>query len=156
MMRKLHANRQRIVALLLTGFMSVLVCDFLCDVGVISWGAFSAHTDIADNPTKAHHHHDSQTDHHHHDDQHDYDHNQDHKGDDCCDDMVEQVYASLIKYELKQHTFQPLAYYLLYQIYTEAFVPKGFSQKLLSFLYTNLPPPISGFHIRVFIQSFLN
>ena len=151
-MRNLRTKRQYIVALLLTGFISVFVCDFLCDVGVISWEHLNSSSVKTDHHhrTEAHNHHDS---HHHHDE---HDHDQDDEEDDCCNDMVNQVYASLIKPEIKQSTFQPLVYHLLYQTYTVAFEPRGFSQKHLFFFYTNLPPPVSGFQIRVIIQSFLN
>lgn len=152
-MRKLHAHKQYIVALLLSGFSSVFVCDFLCDVGVISWARFNSHAVITDHPKEAHHHHDSPTD-HHHDDTHD--HNKSHEQDDCCQDVVNQIYASLIKFELKQSTLQAPLYCYMYEAYTVYGKPNTYSQRLLSFLYTNLPPPVGGFHIRVLIQSFLH
>ena len=42
MIKRLHKRKEYIVILLLTGFISVFVCDALCDFGVISWGNYSA------------------------------------------------------------------------------------------------------------------
>ena len=74
----------------------------------------------------------------------------------CCDEEVNNLYASLIKYEAKQNPVEVPVFHLLYQVYVINPEPENFHQKTLSFFYANLPPPISGFHIRIFIQSFLN
>lgn len=157
MIRKLHNIKQYIVTLLLTGFISVFVCDALCDLGLISWGNYPIIVKEADpHPKKTHdhNHHKAATD-HHHDDKHSHD---DSKEDECCDEVVNNLYASLIKYELKQIPVETPIFHVLYQVYAIDFEVETFNQhqQLLPFLYTNLPPPVSGNHIRVFIQSFLN
>lgn len=155
MIRKLHNMKQYIVILLLTGFMSVFVCDALCDLGLISWGNYPAVVKEADyHPKKAHDHdHQDATTNHHDDDKDSHDGNEE---DECCDEVVNNLYASLIKYELKQIPVETPVFHVLYQVYAINFETEIFNQQLLPFLYTNLPPPISGFHIRISIQSFLN
>ncbi|HNP16940.1 MAG TPA: hypothetical protein PKL31_00795 [Fulvivirga sp.] len=155
MIKRLHKRKEYIVILLLTGFISVFVCDALCDFGVISWGNYSAVVNKTDtHPKKAHDHdhHDTNTD-HHHDNKHSHDGNEE---DECCDEVVNNLYASLIKYELKQIPVETPVFHVLYQVYAVDFETENFNQQLLPFLYTNLPPPLSGNHIRIFIQSFLN
>ncbi|MEQ9439904.1 MAG: hypothetical protein RIG62_12695 [Cyclobacteriaceae bacterium] len=155
MIKRLHKRKEYIVILLLTGFISVFVCDALCDFGVISWGNYPAVVNKTDpHPKKAHDHdhHDTNTD-HHHDNKHSQDGNEE---DECCDEVVNNLYASLIKYELKQIPVETPIFHVLYQVYAVDFEVEYFNQQLLPFLYTNLPPPLSGNHIRIFIQSFLN
>ena len=155
MIRKLHNIKQYIVTLLLTGFISVFVCDALCDFGLISWGDSASVVKNADtHPKNAHDHdhHDAATN-HHQEDEHSHD---DSEEDECCDEVVNNLYASLIKYELKQILVETPIFHILYQVYAVDFEVEAFNQQLLPFLYTNLPPPVSGNHIRIFIQSFLN
>jgi hypothetical protein len=154
MMIKLHNIKQYIVTLLLTGFISVFVCDALCDLGLMSWGNYPAMVKEADpHPKKTHdhNHHKAATD-HHHDDKHSHDADEE----ECCDEVVNNLYASLIKYELKQTPVEAPAFQMLYRIYNLDVEADIFNKQLLPFLYTNLPPPVSGNHIRIFIQSFLN
>ena len=154
MIRKLHNMKIHIAALLLTGFVSVFACDALCNLGLISWGNYTAVVEKADP------HHMSGHDHDHHvadsDHQHDQDHHNKSDQEECCDEIVNNLYSSLIKYELKQNTVEVPTLHLLYEVHVIDFEAKNFLQKSLSFFYANLPPPISGFHIRIFIQSFLN
>ncbi|NDP22117.1 MAG: hypothetical protein GZ091_13695 [Paludibacter sp.] len=153
MIRKLHRNKQYIVTILLTGFISVFVCDALCDLGLISWGNYPQITENAYHHQKEGHGHDDAVSDHHHDNEHE---RQDNGKEQCCDEIVTNLYASLIKYEIKQSSIEIPVFHLLYQVYAVDFQTETFNQKIFSFFYTNLPPPVSGFHIRIFIQSFLN
>ena len=151
MIRKLHKKNQYLVTLLLVGFISVFLCDALCDFELISWGNSPVIVqEVEHHPVKGHDHdhHDAASDPQHHD-------KQDNDEDECCDEMVTNLYASLIKYELKQNAVEIPVFHLLYQVYAINFQVETFNQKPLLFLYTNLPPPVIGYHIRIFIQSYL-
>lgn len=155
MIKRLHKRKEYIVILLLTGFISVFVCDALCDFGVISWGNYSAIVQEADHhPIKGHNHDHHATSEYQHDGKHD--HHGNNEDDECCDEIVTNLYASLIKYELRQIPVETPVFHVLFQVYAVDFEVENFNQQLLPFLYTNLPPPLSGNHIRIFIQSFLN
>lgn len=155
MMIKLHNIKQYIVTLLLTGFISGFVCDAFCNFGVISWGNYPTSTnEMVHHSIKVYDlddHHNAPKD-HHHDDKHSHDADEE----ECCDEVVNNLYASLIKYELKQTPVEAPAFQMLYRIYNLDVEAEIFNKQLLPFLYTNLPPPVSGNHIRIFIQSFLN
>lgn len=155
MKKRLHKRKEYIVILLLTGFISVFVCDTLCDFGMISWRTYPAGVIETDpHPKKVHdHHHQDTNKDHHHDNKDSHDANEE---EECCDEVVNNLYASLIKYELKQIRVEAPVFHVLYQVYIEDFEVEYLNQQLLTFLYTNLPPPLSGNYIRIFIQSFLN
>lgn len=157
-MRKLNQHKSTIVSLFLTGFISVFVCDLLCNTGLIFPKHHISHkvADTGHHTNNQSHHEESGHDHHHatdhhHDDKHDHEPGED----DCCDDMVNSIYASLIK-ETSESVFKAPASPLIYQTQVADNTPVVFHQKLLSLLYTDLPPPPSGFERRVLIQSFLN
>jgi hypothetical protein len=154
MIRKMHHMKQYIVILLLTGFASVFVCDGFCDLGLISWGNSTAIIEKADHSqNEGHGHHGDAISDHHNDNERKH---QNPDEEECCDEIVTNLYASLIKYELPQNTVETPVYHLLSQVYTVAHKTISLNQKTFPLFYTNLPPPISGYHIRVFIQSFLN
>ncbi len=102
-MRKLNTYKSTIVGLFLTGFISVFVCDFLCDTGLI----FPKHYNAGEVALSDHHanresqHEDSGHDHHHTSDHHGHDEitrsSASSDKDDCCDDTVNSIYASLVK-----------------------------------------------------------
>ncbi len=150
---KLYNMKQCIVILFLTGFISVFVCDALCDLGVVSWGNSTAIIENADHHQNEGQGHDEDAiSDHHHDDTNNH---QENDEEECCDEIVSNLYASLVKYELKQIPLETPVFQLLYQVFALDFQAEIFHQKVLPFLYANLPPPVSGFHIRIFIQSFL-
>lgn len=136
-----------IVALLLTGFLGVFMCDALCDLGVISMGNYLVTVQEVDHHQTNDHDHDADSDHRHVG-------NNESDEDECCDEEVSNFYASLIKYELKQNSVQIAVFCLPYQVFELGFQEKV-NQKKLSFFYANLPPPIGGYLIRIFFQSFL-
>ncbi|MBI0398119.1 hypothetical protein [Cyclobacterium marinum] len=155
MIKKLHNIKQIVITLLLAGFISVFVCDALCDFELISWGNYPAFVKEADHHSikdQKHEHHDVANDHHHEDSQPD-DGGQE---DECCDEEVKNLYASLIKYEIRKLPVETPVFQMFYEVFAINFKEKNFNQQLLPFLFTNLPPPLSGIHIRIFIQSFLN
>jgi hypothetical protein len=154
MIKKIHHKKQYIVILLLTAFASVFVCDGLCDLGLISWGNSTAIVEKPNHRQKdGHGHHDDAISDHHNDNEHEH---QAAEEEECCDEIVNNLFASLIKYELKQNAVEIPVYHLLYHVYTINVPTETLNQKPLLFLYTNLPPPVTGYDIRVFIQSFLN
>jgi hypothetical protein len=145
--------KQCIVILFLTGFISVFACDALCDLGLISWGNSTAIIENADHhQNEGHGHHSDEILAHEH---HGPSEQQENDEEECCDEIVKNLYASLIKYDLKQIPVETPVFQLLYQVFALDFQAKIFHQKLLPFLYANLPPPVSGYRIRIFIQSFL-
>ena len=146
--------KQYIVILLLTGFASVFVCDGLCDLGLISWGNSTAIIEKSDHSQKdGHGHHGDAISDHHSDNEHEH---QAAEEEECCDEIVNNLFASLIKYELKQSAVEIPVYHFLYQVFAVDFEAIKFHKQILSFLFTNLPPPVSGFDIRISVQSFLN
>ncbi|KYG79294.1 hypothetical protein AWW67_13025 [Roseivirga seohaensis] len=154
MMRKLNQHKSTIVGLFLTGFISVFVCDFLCDIGLI----FPKHYNVSEVALSDHHaNRESQQE----DSGHDHDHgtqSHEHKDtdkDDCCDDMVNSIYASLIKRSAEKAISFSVAF-LFVQHPVFELRPLYFYKRFISFQATDLPPPLGGFGIRVRIQSFLN
>jgi hypothetical protein len=162
--------KQYIVTLLLTGFISVFVCDALCNLGLISWGNYPAIEQEADHhPIKGNdnEHHDDAISYHHNDSEHHDNTASDHHNDNkhehentdeeqCCDEIVTNLYASLIKYELKQNIVEIPVFHSLFRVNAIDFQSESINQKIFSSFYANLPPPVSGHQIRIFIQSFLN
>lgn len=154
MMKKLQNKKQYIVTLALTGFISVFLCDGLCDLGLISWGNYPAIVQETEQyQDEGHGHHADAVSDHHHDDEHEH---QNDEEEQCCDEIVNNLYSSLIKYEVRQNSVEIPVFQLIYQVYALDFQTETFNQKIFSLFYTNLPPPISGYRIRIFIQSFLN
>ncbi|PZX51518.1 hypothetical protein LV84_03675 [Algoriphagus ratkowskyi] len=152
--RKLHFKKQFIVTLLLTGFVSVFVCDALCDMGLISWVSHpTAIVETVDqHQNEGYGHHSDEILAHKHNGPSEH---QENDEEECCDEIVKNLYASLIKYDLKQIPVETPIFHLLYHVFALDFQAEIFHQKILPFLYANLPPPVSGYRIRIFIQSFL-
>jgi ABC-type Zn2+ transport system substrate-binding protein/surface adhesin len=121
-------------------------------IGLISCGNYAQITENADHHQNEGHGHDDAVSDHHHDNEHEH---QDNEEDECCDEIVNNLYASLIKYELKHKAVEIPVFQQLYQVYAVDFLTEAFNQKIVSFFYANLPLPVSGYHIHIFIQSFL-
>lgn len=152
MMRKLNQHKSTIVGLFLTGFISVFVCDFLCDNGLI-FQAHHSHSAASHTHGTATASHDHQApDHDHGTQSHEH---KDTDKDDCCDDMVNSIYASLIKQNSEKSISLAVAS-LFFQHTVFELRPLYFYKRFISFQATDLPPPLGGFGIRVWIQSFLN
>ncbi len=155
-MKKLHQHKSYLAALFLTGFISVFACDFLCDNGLI----FQAHQSHNFTNSDSHGHGVTTASHDHHETS-GHDHgtqSHEHKDtdkDDCCDDMVNSIYASLIKQSSEKSISLTVAS-LFFQHTVFELRPLYFYKKFTSFQATDLPPPLGGFGIRVRIQSFLN
>ncbi len=151
-MRKLNQHKSTIVGLFLAGFISVFVCDFLCDNGLI-FQAHHSHSAASHTHGTATASHDHQApDHDHGTQSHEH---KDTDKDDCCNDMVNSIYASLIK----QNSEKPISLAvasLFFQHTVFELRPLYFYKRFISFQATDLPPPLGGFGIRVRIQSFLN
>lgn len=153
-MRKLNPYKSTIVGLFLTGFISVFVCDSLCSTGLIfSEEHVLSQVALSDHHANNESHHEEPGHDHHHSDEHD--HQQAPSEDDCCDDRVSSIYASLIK-QGSENLYKVFASPLIYKVQDSDNTAAVFHQKSLSLLHTNLPPPSSGFEIRLLIQSFLN
>lgn len=146
MVRKLRYMKQHIVVLLLVGFTSAFVCDALCDLGVISWDNYAAVQRLNNHSLHEPDDHHADTEKHHHTNDEEA----------CCDEAINNLYSSLIKQELKPNLLQIPIHYLLWPVVGLNDRAAIFSRKACSFFYTNLPPPLSGSHIRIFIQSFRN
>lgn len=89
----------------MVSFALVFGCDFLCDLEIIS---FSNNTLTVVTTVSRHHSHENEQGHHenpatsaHHHNSHNHTgdkHDHDNKGDECCDDITQQFYSSLVSF----------------------------------------------------------
>lgn len=123
MIKKLHNIKQIVITLLLAGFISVFVCDALCDFGLISWGNYPTFVKEADHHSikdQEHEQYDVANDHHHEDSQPD----DGSEEDECCDEEVKNLYASLIKYEIRELPVETPVFHMFYQVFAINFKEK--------------------------------
>lgn len=169
MLRKLHIFKPHITMGFLVSLSCVFICDFLCDLGVIEFQKFHVYnhkSEILSTPEIHNHSHSSQAGFHdlsneqdenqgqnHGHDHSNHSNNQDEEN--CCDDLSNAVYSTLIKsdgitinVEVKLH-----ALYLIENGVHSVSSSLSWYKKV-SFLYDIPPPP--GKVIRILFQSFLN
>ena len=172
MLRKLHKKSSMIAGVFTLGLFSALLCDYLCDIGVVEFGgALHQHdTSVVDGndhgqPPQADNHshffdflfashehnesHDSRSS-HDHSAGHEHSHDED---DACCEDEMENLFLGLFKQASPDFDF----------VQTFVFINAFFYQYLsndtvdhqINFSYDDPSRP-PGPGIRVLIQSFLN
>jgi hypothetical protein len=149
MIIKLRQVKVQIVVVFLAVFTSILVCTVLCDLDAITLHDARVHShdgyvqEVGDTHSNAQPY---PVDDHHA------------TGElaNCCEDLAEPVMASLFYQKISPQKLG-LNLSLLYAVGTTLFsllAPFGSPRDKL--MYFDLPPPLKGFDIRIYIQSFLN
>lgn len=144
---------------LVLAFSSIFVCDALCDIGVIKFSSSHSHGQVEDHRQSegdGHNHHVQpvETDYHHMQPA-DHDH-EDSGDDDCCEDITAPFFNQLIKNRVQSFEFDKVEK-IDFTAHYDGHISFLYNSRKINnlFLYSNLPPPISGDQIRIRYQSFL-
>ncbi|MCH7513360.1 MAG: hypothetical protein IH947_05370 [Bacteroidetes bacterium] len=148
-----------LVAVLLTAFSGVFICDNLCDFDIAHAGHHhSPDHQFAGNKPASHSHHDNVVNKHEHgngDDNHGQD-----IPDDCCDDETHPLFNTLIKKKTESFDLE-VKLTGIHWDFVHDFIQlishngdQAFSFAGASFAH--VPPPLQGRYMRVKLCSFLN
>tara|TARA_R110001592_G_scaffold64751_2_gene198882 strand:+ start:10165 stop:10638 length:474 start_codon:yes stop_codon:yes gene_type:complete len=156
MLNLLNKRKTQIAMTLVLAFSSIFVCDALCDVSVIEFSSSHNHGqdqehyqpggDDHNQPVATDSHHGQPTDHDHGDS----------ADDNCCEDITTPFFDELIKNKVESFEFNKVEKINFIKHYSGHISFLYNSRKISTlFLYSKLPPPISGDQIRIRYQSFL-
>jgi hypothetical protein len=136
MIKKLHRYKSQIAIILIAAISSVFLCDYLCNINIISINTNGYNKANDHNPLGASH----------------QDHNQ--SSENGCEDLTGNLYNNLMKYKVEPTVIA--AKHVLYAIVLPV-LEFNFDTQLTkeTSVYFNLPPPLKGSEVRVLIQSFL-
>jgi len=161
-MIKLKTIRKGKIAITMVAILSlvtVLGCDFFCDIGLVSFSFADAHSNTHDgheahssghHPDRQHHHAAIEQSEHHPDES---------SQEDCCDDLTKRFYSSLSNQAPNGVFITPVQ---IFKIILTLQQPEGINRFNSSNLFIskfdhppNGPPNINGRFVRVLINSFL-
>lgn len=131
-----------------TAYVGVFTTNALCDLEIIEYAPNLAHNHTSDSKNDQH-----QGGHSHAEHAHDS-HSDSSQEDTCCDDVTSQLESALFSKILKNQTVEA-KYFLVRRITLTSKLVSFFQNHILYHEYDD-PPPITGFDIRVLVQSFLN
>ncbi|MFY0654357.1 MAG: hypothetical protein JXQ96_20135 [Cyclobacteriaceae bacterium] len=164
MINSLNKRNAMLATCLLAAFAGLFICAFSCDFDIYSFNRQIGTNEAAEHhqSNDSDHHHDHN--HHHHSSQNNHaDHSTDHheknngdNPDECCDDLRQSVFETLIKNDIQKQILS--GNFIVLYITSIPDYNFGLTKRLDKnhILRCNLPPPIRGFDIRILIQSFLN
>lgn len=169
-LKTIRKFRCSLAGIVIVSIALVLGCDFLCDVGLISFQAVSSSRELKpvthshSGKRHANHHHQNEADDHssHKHDTDKHDHNTTDKDGGCCDDLTQAFYSTLAN---APSTLNSLDHSLSFRLIKIVTLPGLLTENLFNGLiisapnsnHANGPPELlhTGHYLRILLCTFL-